>query len=68
MTTTPEIPEPSEASSPHLAISTSATVAASSHAGALVALDTPSKYAQLIEEHTEMIQAGKTSREIISHL
>lgn len=68
MTTTPETSEPSEPTFSHLPTSTSATVAASSHAGALVALNTSSKYVQLIEEHTEMIRLGKSSREIISHL
>lgn len=68
MTTPTEAPGASELPLVHRLESTLATVAISSHAGALTALDNTSKYAQLIREHVEMIQAGKTSREIISHL
>lgn len=67
-TTTDETPRESELLLARSPESTPTTVAASSHAEALIVLDTPSKYTQLIAEHTEMIQTGKTSREIISHL
>lgn len=68
MTTTTETPGAHELPLARSPESTPTTVAASSHASALAALDTPSKYTQLIAEHTEMIESGKTSRQIISHI
>jgi len=67
-TTTDETPGESELLLARSPESTPTTVAALSHASALAALDAPSKYTQLIAEHTEMIESGKTSRQIISHL
>jgi hypothetical protein len=71
MTTPTEAPGAPEFPLVHSSEPTPTTVAASSHAShasALVVLDTPSKYTQLIREHAEMMRAGKSSHEIIRHL
>jgi hypothetical protein len=56
------------APSPGLTPTTVATSSHEAHESVLVTLATPSKYTQLIAEHAEMIQAGKTSHEIIMYL
>ncbi len=68
MTTSTEAPWAPELPLAHSLESTPVTVVEWSHADVLHALDTPSKYTQLIREHAEMMRAGKSSHEIIRHL
>ncbi|MBP7806583.1 hypothetical protein KA057_02785 [Candidatus Gracilibacteria bacterium] len=68
MTTSTEAPGAPELPLAHSLESTPVTVVEGSHADVLHALDTPSKYTQLIREHAEMMRAGKSSHEIIRHL
>lgn len=60
MTTSTEAPWAPELPLAHSLESTPVTVVEWSHADVLHALDTPSKYTQLIREHAEMMRAGKS--------